>query len=61
MKWPWRPDPEDVRGRKAAKAHLDRILADWGPIEAAVAPIREGRRRNHITQRAFALRDKGGR
>lgn len=60
-RWPWKPNPEDVEASKRARAHLDRVLADWQPILEAVEPIREGRIRNHITERAFALREKGSR
>lgn len=61
MRWPWKANPDDVRGRREAKALLDDVLADWPRIHEAVGPIREGRVRNHISERAFALRERGTR
>ena len=61
MKWPWtRRGQQEAARREEAKSRLDRIRADWVLIEKAIGPIREGRERNHISERAFALRSRGG-
>lgn len=59
MRLPWKPDPDDIRGRREAQRRLQRVMADWPAIEAATGTLREHRVRNAISERAFALRDKG--
>lgn len=60
MKWPWRKrQAEAVKHRREAQRRFEEVVADWPTIRAAVAPIQEGARRNHITARAFALKEKG--
>lgn len=60
MRWPpWRK--KSTQDRDTARETLARVEAQWVDVHEAVAPLREGMVRNHLIERAFAIRERGDR
>lgn len=60
MRWPpWKPDPDEVRAREDAERGLREVLAQRPEVEAAAREITRQLVRNHLTEKAFALRERG--
>ena len=62
MRWPpWRPDPDEVRKRREAEESLRSTLAQREVVEEAVAELQRHMTRNHLIEKAFAMRERGDR
>lgn len=61
MRWPWKSNPKNAREVREARQRLDRVMADWQPVLDAAGELRMHTARNHIMEKAFALREKGER
>ena len=62
MRWPpWKPHPDEVRARKEAERGLELLRAQRPVVEAAAAALERSLARNHLIEKAFALRERGDR
>lgn len=61
MRWPWKHDDDSHRKNAEAKEMLARVRAQWPEVRAAAERLEEGVARNHLVEKAFAIRERGNR